>query len=190
MSYVLQIGFDGAAAFASAMLELAAVAPDRSLVQGAGAAERRGRGGYPERPRRSASKRAGRRHAGLSAARATLKRERETEEKRPSYGPSGRRGVLSQVPPASAIKKNHDRGCTMSDEFDNLDANEKAALESMLYRCRALAGRIGEELRKKKPEHFVDERLLADFHASLEHAASVLEQTDIYSEGPVSLTAN
>jgi len=50
MSYVLQIGFDGAAAFASAMLELAAVAPDRSLVQGAGAAERRGRGGYPERP--------------------------------------------------------------------------------------------------------------------------------------------
>ena len=65
----------------------------------------------------------------------------------------------------------------MSDEFDNLDANEKAALESTLYRCRALAGRIGEELRKKKPEHFVDERLLADFHASLEHAASVLEQT-------------
>ena len=105
MGHVSQIGFDGAAAFASAMLELAAVAPDRSLVQGAGAAERRGRGGYPERPRRSASKRAGRRHAGLSAARAALKRERETEEKRPSYGPSGRRGVLSQVPPASAIKK-------------------------------------------------------------------------------------
>jgi hypothetical protein len=65
----------------------------------------------------------------------------------------------------------------MSDEFDNLDANEKAALESTLYRCRALAGRIGEKLRKKKPEHFVDERSLADFHASLEHAASVLEQT-------------
>jgi hypothetical protein len=65
----------------------------------------------------------------------------------------------------------------MSDEFDNLDANEKAALESTLYRCRALAGRIGEELRKKKPEHFVDERSFADFHASLEHAASVLEQT-------------
>jgi hypothetical protein len=172
VSHVSQIGFDGAAAFASAMLELAAVAPDRSLVQGAGAAERRGRGGYPERPRRSASKRAGRRHAGLSAARATLKRERETEEKRPSYGPSGRRGVLSQVPPASA-KKNHDRGCTMSDEFDNLDANE-AASESTLYRCRALAGRIGEELRKKKPEHFVDEGSLADFHASLEHAADVL----------------
>jgi hypothetical protein len=65
----------------------------------------------------------------------------------------------------------------MSDEFDNLDANEKAALESTLYRCRALVGRIGEELRKKKPEHFVDQRSLADFHTSLEHAASVLEQT-------------
>ena len=62
-------------------------------------------------------------------------------------------------------------------KFKSLDANEKAALESTLYRCRALVGRIGEELRKKKPEHFVDERSLADFHASLEHAASVLEQT-------------
>jgi hypothetical protein len=45
-----------------------------------------------------------------------------------------------------------------------------------LYRCRALAGRIGEELRKKKPEHFVDERSLSDIHASLERAAWVLEQ--------------
>ena len=62
----------------------------------------------------------------------------------------------------------------MSDKFKSLDANEKAALESTLYRCRALVGRIGEELRKKKPEHFVDERSLADFHASLERAADVL----------------
>jgi hypothetical protein len=37
-------------------------------------------------------------------------------------------------------------------------------------------GRIGEELRKKKPEHFVDERSLADLHASLERAAWVLER--------------
>ena len=64
----------------------------------------------------------------------------------------------------------------MSDEFDNLHANEKAAVESTLYRCRALVGRIGEELRKKKPERFVDERSLADFHASLERAAWILEQ--------------
>src|SRR5262249_11100597 len=69
------------------------------------------------------------------------------------------------------------RCSTMSDKFESLDANEKAALESTLYRCRALVGRIGEELRKKKPEHFVDEKSLEDFHASLEHAASLLEQT-------------
>jgi len=65
----------------------------------------------------------------------------------------------------------------MSDKFESLGATEKAALESTLYRCRALVGRIGEELRKKKPEHFVDEKSLADFHAALEHAAWVLEQT-------------
>ena len=65
----------------------------------------------------------------------------------------------------------------MSDEFYGLGATEKAALESTLYRCRALVGRIGEELRKKKPGHFVDASSLAELHASLEHAASVLEQT-------------
>ena len=64
----------------------------------------------------------------------------------------------------------------MSDKFKSLDAKEKAALESTLYRCRALVGRIGEELRKKKPEHFVDARSLADIHASLERAADVLRQ--------------
>jgi hypothetical protein len=64
----------------------------------------------------------------------------------------------------------------MSDKFESLDAKEKAALESTLYRCRALVGRIGEELRKKKPEHFVDERSLADLHASLERAADVLSR--------------
>ena len=63
----------------------------------------------------------------------------------------------------------------MSDKF-KLDANEKAAVESTLYRCRALVGLIGEELRKRKPERFVDEKSLADLHASLEHAAWVLEQ--------------
>jgi hypothetical protein len=64
----------------------------------------------------------------------------------------------------------------MSNKFESLDANEKAALESTLYRCRALVGRIGEELRKKKPAHFVDKLSLADIHASLERAVGVLEQ--------------
>jgi hypothetical protein len=73
----------------------------------------------------------------------------------------------------------------MLDKFESLDTNEKASVESTLYRCRALAGLIGEELRKKKPERFVDERSLSDFHASLEHAASVLEQT-IQDNAPTS----
>ena len=62
----------------------------------------------------------------------------------------------------------------MSDKFESLDANKKADLESTLYRCRALVGRIAEELRKINSEHFVDEGSLADFHASLERAADVL----------------
>jgi hypothetical protein len=80
----------------------------------------------------------------------------------------------------------------MSDKFESLDANEKAAVESTLYRCRALVGRIGEELRKKKHEHFVDERSLADFHASLERAAWVLEQKTAkgLQEGAVSQGRN
>jgi hypothetical protein len=47
---------------------------------------------------------------------------------------------------------------------------------STLYRCRALATKIANELRNKEPEHFVDKLSLADIHASLERAAWVLEQ--------------
>jgi hypothetical protein len=65
-------------------------------------------------------------------------------------------------------------GCTMSDEFDNLDVIEKAAVETELNRCRVLAAKIANELRNKKPEHFVDRWFLADIHSSLEHAADVL----------------
>ena len=64
----------------------------------------------------------------------------------------------------------------MSDEFDSLDATEKAALRATLIRCRALAAKIANELRNKRPEHFVDKSPLADVHASLEHAARLLEQ--------------
>jgi hypothetical protein len=46
---------------------------------------------------------------------------------------------------------------TMLDKLESPDTNEKAA-ESTLYRCRALVGRTGRNSRKKKPEHFVDER--------------------------------
>ena len=64
----------------------------------------------------------------------------------------------------------------MSSEFDGLDATEKAGIGATLNRCRALAAKIGNELRNKRPEHFVDKLSLADFYASLECAAGVLGQ--------------
>jgi hypothetical protein len=64
----------------------------------------------------------------------------------------------------------------MSDEFDGLDASEKAAVERALKRCRALARQIESKLREAKPEHFVDKVSLADFCTSLESAADVLKQ--------------
>jgi hypothetical protein len=64
----------------------------------------------------------------------------------------------------------------MSDEFDSLDAFEKAAVEAALNRCRGLAAQIESKLRNKRPEHFVDKLSLADFHGSLERAATVLGQ--------------
>src|SRR5262245_872676 len=63
---------------------------------------------------------------------------------------------------------------SMSDEFDGLDATENARIGATLNRCRALATKIANELRDKRPEHFVDKSSLADVHASLEHAADVL----------------
>jgi hypothetical protein len=64
----------------------------------------------------------------------------------------------------------------VSDEFNRLNAIEKAALEAALNRCRALVRRIGSTLRNKRPEHFVDKLSLADFCASVERAADVLKQ--------------
>jgi hypothetical protein len=50
----------------------------------------------------------------------------------------------------------------------------RLALEPCLNRCRALAAKIANELRNKRPEHFVEKLTLADIHASLERAADVL----------------
>jgi hypothetical protein len=61
----------------------------------------------------------------------------------------------------------------MSDEFDGLDATEKAGIEAALNRCRDLAAQIASELRNKGSDH-VDKLSLADLCASLEHAADVL----------------
>ena len=62
----------------------------------------------------------------------------------------------------------------MSDEFDGLDATEKAAIGAALNRCRALAAKIANELRNKRPEYFVDKLSMADIQASLERAADGL----------------
>jgi hypothetical protein len=64
---------------------------------------------------------------------------------------------------------------TMSDEFDSLDAREKAALEAALKRCRVLADQIESILRNERRE-FVDKVSLAEFYVALERAADVLGQ--------------
>jgi hypothetical protein len=64
----------------------------------------------------------------------------------------------------------------MSGEFDSLDATEKVGIKAALNRCRVLARQIESELRKKRSEDFVEKSLLADFYASLGHAADVLRQ--------------
>ena len=64
----------------------------------------------------------------------------------------------------------------MSDEFDGLDATEKAGIEAALNRCRDLAAQIASELHNTRPEYFVDKLSLADFYASLENAVRLLGQ--------------
>ena len=72
----------------------------------------------------------------------------------------------------------------MSDGSDDLDATEKAGIGAALYRCRALAAKIANELRNKRPEHFVDRLSLADINASLERAADVLSGVKQCSRRP------
>ena len=62
----------------------------------------------------------------------------------------------------------------MFDDFDDLDATKKAGIGAALNRCRALAAKIANELRNKRPEHFGDKLSMTDIHASLERAADVL----------------
>jgi hypothetical protein len=60
---------------------------------------------------------------------------------------------------------------------------EKAGTKAALDRCRMLADRIANDLREKKPEHFVNILSLAEFQVSLERAASVLEQNPDLANG-------
>jgi hypothetical protein len=65
----------------------------------------------------------------------------------------------------------------MSDQFDSLDEREKAAVKGALNRCRGLAAKIESDICNRKPEHFGDRLLLAEFCAALERAADALGQT-------------
>jgi hypothetical protein len=67
----------------------------------------------------------------------------------------------------------------VSDEFDGLDALEKAALKGALNRCRILT----LKLRNMSPEQFPDKVSLADFHASLERAGDVFGRKKSRSAG-------
>jgi hypothetical protein len=53
--------------------------------------------------------------------------------------------------------------------------SEKAGIEAVLNRCRALAAEIERELCTKRPEH-VDKLSLAQLCASLEGAVDILGQ--------------
>jgi hypothetical protein len=70
----------------------------------------------------------------------------------------------------------------MSDEFDSLNVTERAAAEVALIRCRVLAAKIANELRNKRPEHFVDGSGLAELYASLEYAAGVLARPPLSTD--------
>jgi hypothetical protein len=74
----------------------------------------------------------------------------------------------------------------MSDEFDQPGSDrEGRGWESVLNRCRVLAAKIANELRNKRPEHFVDKLSLADIHSSLERAGDVLSTVNgSQAQGP------
>ena len=47
-------------------------------------------------------------------------------------------------------------------------------MENVLNRSNVLAANSANDLRNKRPEHFVDKAAMADIHAALERAADVL----------------
>jgi hypothetical protein len=60
-------------------------------------------------------------------------------------------------------------------EGEKLSELEKAGIEAAVRRCNALASRIEEKLRNSDLQ---DVRMLAELHASLENAASLLKIRD------------
>src|SRR5215471_9247715 len=69
--------------------------------------------------------------------------------------------------PTIDVGGSEDARSIMSDEFDSPDATEKVAIRATLIRCRVLAAKIANELRNKKPQHFVDKSSLAQLYAMI-----------------------
>jgi hypothetical protein len=79
-------------------------------------------------------------------------------------------GLLPPSPPgekANASKDKAGQASIMFDDFYDLDVTEKAGIGAALNRCRALAAKIANQLRNKRPKHFGDKLSMADIHASL-----------------------
>jgi hypothetical protein len=112
-------------------------------------------------------------------------------------GVSGRDAIMNQrnvrqLPALKACSKPDVVGSLMSQartnsgramsgrltEFHRLDGIERTATKAALDRCRALAEQIERELMKKNAANFQNLTVLADFQASFERAAEVLERTD------------
>jgi hypothetical protein len=71
------------------------------------------------------------------------------------------------------------KAAPMSDEFDRPGGDrEGRGWESVLNRCRVLSAKIANELRNKRPEHFVNKLSLADIHSLLERAADILNSVN------------
>jgi hypothetical protein len=61
-----------------------------------------------------------------------------------------------------------------SSDHRNFEPGALNGIGVALNRCRALAAKIANELRNKRPEHVVDKLSMADIHASVERAADAL----------------
>src|SRR5262249_15144936 len=157
MSHVSQIGFDGAAAFASAIRPeieawckaqaLPNVKGVEGIVRDPDEAQANVRAQTCEIERRARD------------FEAKARNRRETAELWAVRTPGG----VESSAPGVRYKKNHDRGCTMPDEFDNLDANEKAALDPRCIGVALLRVGSGKNSVRRSPSTLMTRGRLQSF---------------------------
>jgi hypothetical protein len=78
----------------------------------------------------------------------------------------------------TAVGGSEDVGSRMFDEFDSLDATEKAGVEGALNRCRGLAIQIESELRNKRPTASLTSCCLQTFTPRLSTLPGSLNRKD------------